>query len=236
MPPSDPQRQQQQQSVNEQLAAFGPGLTEEVLRQVVAQGEGARHRVHKFDPPGAGGWEAYRTRIRTARMVLFPFKWVPNDELGCAMVRNPAGNRRILIARGNEKTGLENELPTTFYKKGYVLRQATRRNAQLSFDGPGFVSELEEQHPEGEENGDDVVMETWVLLVYTDEFLDKDAGKKRIRVRWELSMPIAWEGDRPSDWERINLPEFPIEFALTEDELPDFASEDDLDIELKKKE
>lgn len=213
-------------TIEEFLATFGPGLTVELLRQAVAAGEGARNRAHKHDPPGAGGYDAYRFRIRSARIYLAPFGWKATDELGCAMVRNPAGDRRIVIARGDDNTGLE-DLPTTFYRKGRVLRQATETNLQMSLPGiPEAVVEPEDL---------DLEVETWVLLVLTEESLDEEAQKKHVHVRWELSMPISWANDRPSNWVRHVLPEFDLEFDLLADDVPDFAAEDDLDIPLLKK-
>lgn len=223
-------------SVEEILGEMG--LRVEVLHETVTAGERARNASHKFDPKGAAGFDAYKLRIRTLRLLLVPLGWTERDVLGCAMTVSPEGDRRIVIARGNEATGLK-PLPSTFYKKGAVWRRAVESN-QLPLPGIDTLPS---------ESGPSELVETWVLLVWHEERSDMASLKKYVTVRSELSLPDEWHEDRPTGWPvRLPLPELVLEFPIepNDDGAPPDSSpdggddghsggdDDNLDVPLKR--
>ncbi len=181
------------EQVRVQLAELG--LTPELLLETIAEGEAARASATPLDPLNAGGQLAYIARIRALRSRLLPLGWTKEDPSGCSVTVSPDGRRQIMIATGDDATGLD-AVPSTQYRKGIVMKRAVTNNQQL-----GFWPESNVPEP-----GQTPARETWILLVR------RELGEDSVEARAELSLPAKMEKNHPTEWQkRIVLPVLPLD-------------------------
>lgn len=114
--------------VLDELQALGPGLTVEILEQVIKSGEIARDSCTKNDPPSTAGFTAWSTSVRTLRDLLVPQGWERNDEQNFSTVISPNKDIAIAVATGNEATGDETKIPNTKYARGAATQAAIHEN------------------------------------------------------------------------------------------------------------
>lgn len=216
------------QKVAAALEDVGPGLSIEVIHLVLRAGEIARHGVDQLlDPANAGGWEAFRYRVRTLRQELLLHGWTPDNHKGASLVVSPDKKKQIWIMVGDETTGLTGT-PTTFRKKGPTFQELVERNRQL-FLGPEFAPTEEDER---DLDAALAARETWVLLVHN--FLEMQDGQRHAIVRAEFSLAKAMNGARPTDWHaRYKIPELLVELPKTD--AADFMQGDDLEIPVVRK-
>jgi len=195
------------------------GLTPEILLDAIAEGEAARASATPLDPLNAGGQFAYIARIRGIRSRLLPLEWTKEDPSGCPVTVSPDGRRQIMVATGDDATGLE-AIPSTQYRKGIVMRRAVANNQQLGF-WPEFNAFPPEQAP---------ARETWVLLVRRIEKQDS------VEVRSEISLPARMENNHPTDWQkRIILPVLNLGAGSMSAPVATFDDGDEIDVPIARK-
>ena len=176
--------------VRRRLDELFDGLTPDLLRESVLEGAEYIFACTDNDAKQAPGYIGWDKITRAVRERLIPLGWCRSDEHNQARTTSPDGSVTIVIAAGNDLTGIEGDSqPTTRSPKGPVTASAVEVN-QRSFaevmDDPAFIKPP--------------TPETWILLYYVDE----DAEEIRV----ELSFPeqIASNGFVAIWNERIILP------------------------------
>jgi hypothetical protein len=165
------------------------GLEEEPLRTVIARGQLAVDSCTTNHPrlfPPLAGWAE---TVRALREYGATLGWTIADDSNYARTLDPTGRIAIVVATGNEYTGVANSTPSTKAAKGPNTVEAVLVNSgQMEmFPNP---REAPEQHEHDDQRA------TWILLVY------RGAGETRA----ELSLPVAIEDGRVTEWrERIIL-------------------------------
>lgn len=177
----------------QELAAIGKGLTEEVIENAIRQSETERDSCTAHDPNCLPGILAWGRCNRFLRDQLVLVKWHANDDRNYPTVVSPDGTRAIAVATGDEGTGQADKHPGTKFPKGIVTQDAVDGNVQaLLFEIE--PTEKKEQEPP---------RITWLLL------------KRRVNntVEFELSLPnnISSDGIIKSYHKRIIFPSIMLE-------------------------
>lgn len=169
-------------------------LTLEGLGEVVRQGEYARAEATDHDPITAGGFDAYRYRVRGLRDVFCPLGWLVERDRNLEMIRSACGKRSIITRAGDNGVGLRGAHPQPKRFIGEVTANAVHANSNLLFH-PDWLNVAPTTVPDHE---------TWMLLVYRAN--DNDI------VRSELSLPTETvNNERVLGWaERILLPDIDL--------------------------
>jgi hypothetical protein len=210
VPHSDPN------NVLDSLASLG--LTEVVLQNAAMQGYFARANCTLHHPPTFHGVAAWGETVRSLRDCLAPMGWKYCDKRNYSRSISPDGNIAIVVAAGDEATGMEEGSPCTKSPKGPTTVDALEVNRTNQLCIPGLeisepVSEDEEMNPT-----------TWIFLIHhaSDE------------IRSELSLPVEQgNGGRISVWKkRILLRPYLLDSDSIIIEPPDSP---DIDISIKRK-
>ncbi len=145
------------------------GLTDDLIREVVVEGEVERDAVTSHDPPSRGGFNAFAQRIRALRDRLVPMGWTYSNTKNLCTVISPNGDEAIVVVTGDRHTGSEVKSPQPKYARGDATAYAVARG-QTAFP---FLKEEEPDH----------APRLWLLLVH------RVHGKDEVRI--ELSIPDA---------------------------------------------
>lgn len=215
--PAVPKVFQDPDEIPAQLAELG--LTVDMVRGAVDNGYRAKAACTANDPlafPGTAFWARTTSGLREQ---LRPRGWLPRCEEGYELVVNPEGTMAIVVATGDDATGIATRTPKTNRPKGQKTIEAVETNrGQIDLFASGETAEEHRQR-----DGDWV---TWFLLIK-----DLRVGDRHF-VRAELSLPAEMGDDgRVERWERrIILPEFidGDERSLAEE--PDLGPEFDVEI------
>ena len=189
------------------------GLSPEILVNAIVAGQVGRADCTRNDPPSFAGITAYAVTTRSLRDQLLPGGWEKSDAGNYSTVVNPDRSMAIVVATGDDNTGLESKTPKTKFPKGPATAAAVQRN-QLDFlELLGEKSAVVDPEPPPPM--------TWMLLI----------GRQRGGVRAELSLPDGvGEDNRVESWiERIILGDLPGDdgFDLP---LPENGPELDIDV------
>jgi hypothetical protein len=112
-------------------------LSFETLRDAMCAGEAARDACTANDPPWAAGFDAWARTVRALREKLIPQGWTRNDEGHFSSVVSPDGRTAIVVATGDEATGISGSTPKTKYPRGPATVAAIDSNrAQLKLFEP----------------------------------------------------------------------------------------------------
>jgi hypothetical protein len=119
-----------------------PGLSEELLQEIVAQAEGLRAQVTSLDPPTKGGFDVYSEKVRGLRFGLIPHGWTFSNKANFCTVTSPCGGHAIAVAQGTAGTGQLNTEPETVRPMGPATLAVVNTNSlQLGlFDSPRPVT------------------------------------------------------------------------------------------------
>lgn len=165
------------------------GLKDELLQKAVGTvyTEHLANITHN-EPPISHGMTLYLKGTGKLREVLQPLGWRPQNKNNHARTISPDESMAIVVAGGNECTGLEDTFSlSTRSRKGKMTQRIITIN-QLAFDLKDFTT-ISLEAPD-----------LWFLLIYVDKLIDE--------IRIELSMPRRI--DRAgfiTDWrERIIIP------------------------------
>lgn len=171
-------------------------LTEsEILERVILPAVNESDSTHPLAPPGASGQRMYQVGVASLREVLFPRGWKKDETGGVARTVHAGRGLAIIVAAGNEYTGMPgtDEYLTTKWPKGSCALTGTRYVAE------GFDA-IDETFPASPNVKG--VWEVWYLL---HRMVDGE-------VFVELSRPGRLD-DRayPCDWvERIIISSFKL--------------------------
>lgn len=167
------------------------GLTVEMIERVVRRADAEASTCTELDPPIVAGLLRWGRMNRYLREELVPLGWGFDNPRNLARTIHPNGLFAIIVATGDELTGLPADLPATKHVRGEATTHAVQANhVQLAFDFGDYLFALDPTQ----------AMLTWILLFHanSDGF------------RAELSLPTAIVEGRIIGWaERIILPVFP---------------------------
>jgi hypothetical protein len=187
------------------------GLTDELVREVVEYGLGARSACTALHPPSYPGYSQWAETHYAARLRLVPRGWTADDSRNFSRTVSPDGRMAFTVSTGDENTGKPGlPQPCTKHPRGSETGLAIEMNKQLSlFDAPvDSAADLSAVRPE---------RETWTLLIATtpDE------------VRYELSLGDDQDAKgRITSWsERLLFPALEIDQSM----IPDQGDVDDDD-------
>ncbi|WP_438036371.1 hypothetical protein [Sorangium sp. So ce204] len=169
-----------------QLAELG--LSADVLRDVILQGEYARVEATENDPLTAEGYDAYRYRVRGFRDAYCSKGWTIDRQRSLEMTRSPCGRRVVITRGGKNGVGLKGTFPQPRRSVGERTKDAVDGH-NLLLD-PNWFNSTTRKPADSEE--------IWMLLV-------ERTGDS---VRAELSLPLAIDKDgQVAGWlVRILLP------------------------------
>lgn len=161
------------------------GLTGEQVLEIIHAMAGAKADATENDPPGAGGWSAWRMGIRRSREVTIHDKRFPDwerDETGqVSSVINREIGVRLLVANTDDGTGIDaqDRYPQNRSKKGAATDRLVQSNQGSFFEWLEESSNVVVFPTSAEPQG----MVSWYVCVYT-------GGEE---VRAEVSCPIGIE-------------------------------------------
>jgi hypothetical protein len=170
------------------------GLDEATVEEIVVHGLRARQACSPLSPPSYPGTVQWAETIVGSRMVLIPKGWTPNDDHNFSRIVNPAETVAIIVATGDEHTGIATGEPRTRYPKGPETTAAVQANVQMALPGLA-IARFERVSP--------LALETWIALLLTNDF----------ECRYELSRPRQQDKEgRVIAWsDRILFPPVEIE-------------------------
>ncbi len=170
------------------------GLDAETIEEIVMYGLLARQACSPLSPPSFPGTVQWAQTIVGSRVALIPRDWTPNDDHNFSRIVSPDEAIAIVVATGDEDTGLATGKPRTRYPKGPETTAAVQANAQMEFPGLA-IAQFQKASPPS--------LETWITLLSTNEF----------ECRYELSRPQAQDKEgRVIAWsDRIIFPPIEIE-------------------------
>ena len=180
--------------VNSRLATLG--LRVAILREALQRGKAAWASCTPNHPANFPGISAWAETVNGLRELLYPDGWTRSDVGNLPLTVDQGGRVSIVVATGDEYTGLVDLIPSTGSSKGPRTVNVVENNAQQMtlFDlrsRPEILKQSAERL-------------TWILLFYRDRASNE--------VRCELSCPINMGEDGQIDaWaERIILPAIPF--------------------------
>lgn len=185
------------------------GLDESMLRMAIGRGHLARLDCTDNHPRIYPAIAAWAETVCALRENLSGRGWERRDDNNFPRVINASGDLAIIVATGNELTGLTHALPSTRASKGrHTVEAVVVNEAQLNL----FAELDDSDHAANHEiERDDLI--TYVLLFYRDV----------TETRCELSLPSEMGADgRITNWrERIILRPIPnddIEYLIGNDD------------------
>lgn len=189
-------------------------LTLEGLLRVVEMGENARAEETEHDPRGAGGWDAYRFRVRGLRDTYCPTGWSYRCEEGLELIVSPNAAHAVVTRGGNAYVGIRAAHPQPYRSLGGATERAV--NATLALDPDWFNGMGQRRNNIGD---------VYMLLVHR-------CGDV---VRSELSLAADVDGGHVGTWlERIILPELTLSEPAGSREPPP-ADEGDIDVPVRRR-
>jgi hypothetical protein len=180
------------------------GLSVEALRESVQRGFAAFASCTPNHPSNYPGFTAWANTVNALRELLYPDGWTRSENGNLPVTMDSAKRVSIIVATGDEYTGLPDLTPSTRSSKGPRTVNVVEGNSNQIplFD---FKSRPEVIDQSGEKL-------TWILLFHRD--------KTSNEVRCELSCPVNINDEGQIDaWaERIILPSIP--FGVDSIEVP----------------
>ena len=184
-----------------QLAEMG--LSVDVLRAAIEASQMGRSTCTANDPPILAGVTAWGWTVRSLRDQLLPAGWHKSDAGNYSTIAHPSRGFQIVVATGDEGTGLPHGFPRTKFAKGPATRAAVTYNQQhLQIDLFSLMGADEVEPPEEDLPMPIAPTVTWMLLVSA-----QPSG-----IRSELSLPAYVGADRRvRAWaRRLILPEVAV--------------------------
>lgn len=164
------------------------GLDLDGMVEIVRIGERARAEATANDPLTAGGFDAYRYRVRGLRDRYGATGWTVARPNGVELAVSPNGTWSILTRAGDAGVGIRGGDPQPKGEIGGGTAALVDGGSPLLF-APEWLQAQHIARPEHE---------TWMFLVYSSAFV----------VRAELSLGTETDTGRVSRWfERIILPD-----------------------------
>src|SRR3982750_4430938 len=97
---------------------YALGLDQATVEKIVVHGLTARQACSPLSPPSYPGIRQWAETNIASRVLLIPKDWTPNDANNFSRVVNPEETLAIVVATGDERTGIATQEPQTRYPKG----------------------------------------------------------------------------------------------------------------------
>src|SRR5947209_13110702 len=192
------------------------GLSDEIVREAILDGEVARNSCTANDPPCLPGIVAWGASVRSLRDNLIPKGWEKDNEDNFPTVINPNGKIAIAVATGDEGTGKENANPKTKYPKGIAAEIAISRNLNSLFPEDRAAAQAAKEKLDNRQ--------MWILL----------KRREKDTVFAELSLPASLiKDEQVKDW-LIRIILDPIEKKQNV-EIQDDSSEIPIDVPVRRR-
>lgn len=206
--------------VAEQLKQLG--LIKEILHRAASAGQAARASCTDNDPALLPGLLSWARTTRAFREETIPLGWRRSEDQLSATT-HPSLKFSVVVATGDEGTGIAGPEPSTKHPRGPATVSAVVRN-QLSLGLFG-----DENMPEGVTKLQPVTsgeFTTWLFLIHPTEE----------EIRMELSLPTSIGADgRVDQWnKRIILPPLKLNPDPGGNKKTDVQS-DDIDVPVQRK-
>lgn len=171
------------------------GLSVAVVATALAAADRESGRCSELDPPILEGLLRWGRATRALREQLLPDGWTFDNPNNLARTIHPSGEFAVVLATGDEGTGLAESGAGPRHSRGYATEQAIHANGQLTFEFDAIVRLTAGGRATGVGH-----LQTWFLLYHAEpEFF-----------RAEVSLPHGIERGRITRWtERILLPPLP---------------------------
>lgn len=171
------------------------GLTVDVVAAALAAADRESGHCSDLDPPILEGLLRWGRATRALREQLVPRGWTYDNPNNLARTIHPSGDFAVVVATGDEGTGLPSSGAGPRHARGFATEQAIHANGQLSFEFGALIQLTTSGRATGLGH-----LQTWFLLYHaTPEVF-----------RTELSLPQGFERGRITEWtERILLPPLP---------------------------
>lgn len=172
------------------------GLSLEVVAATLAAADRAAAACSDLDPPILEGLLRWGRATRALREQLIPVGWTYDNPNNLARTIHPSGEFAVVVATGDEGTGLPSSGAGPRHSRGYATEQAIHANGQLTFEFEALVRLTATAGRSGGLGH----LQTWFLLYHPTP----DGH------RAELSLPQGFDRGRITEWtERILLPVLP---------------------------
>lgn len=199
------------------------GLAEDLIREMVEYGLGARNACTALHPPSYPGYSQWAETHYAARLRLVPRGWTADDTRNFSRIVSPDDRMAFTVSTGDENTGKPGlPQPCTKHPRGPETDLAIEMNKQMSlFDSPGdadFDSDAATSRPK---------RETWTLLVATTG----------TNVSYELSLGDDQDSQgRITSWsERILFPPLEIDPSTLSEGTDDGDGPEEIDVPVERR-
>ena len=171
------------------------GLAVEVVAAALATADRESDTCSELDPPILEGLLRWGRATRALRERLVPQGWTYDNPNNLARTIHPTGDFAVVLATGDEGTGLRGSGAGPRHARGYATEQAIHANGQLAFEFGTLLQMAVDGRTAGVGH-----LQTWFLLYHPTPGFH----------RAELSLPRCFERGRITEWtERILLPPLP---------------------------
>ena len=175
------------------------GLSVEIVANALRRADVDSAGCSVLDPPILEGLLRWGRTTKYLRGELLPLGWTFDNPRNLARTISPGNDFAIVVATGNDRTGLADFEAGTRHHKGYATERAIMANGQLTLDLGDLLRVMPFDRAAGVST--DAEQPTmWLLLFCVEEDF----------FRAELSLPAAIDNGRITQWsERILLPVIP---------------------------
>jgi len=171
------------------------GLSVDIVADALRRADADSAACSVLDPPILEGLLRWGRTTKYLREGLLPLGWTFDNPRNLARTISPDNHFAIVVATGNDRTGLADYEAGTRHHKGYATERAIIANGQLTLDLGDLLRVVPFDRTAGSADAEQPTM--WLLLFCVDE----DG------FRAELSLPAAIDNGRITQWsERILLP------------------------------
>ncbi|WP_395727082.1 hypothetical protein [Nakamurella sp.] len=170
-------------------------LTMDVVAAALAAADRESAHCSELDPPILEGLLRWGRATRALREQLVPQGWTYDNPNNLARTIHPSGDFAVVLATGDEGTGLPSTGAGPRHTRGYATEQAIHANGQLAFEFGSLLHLAAAGRSAGLGH-----LQTWFLLYHPEPE----------HFRAELSLPRGIDRGRITRWtERILLPPLP---------------------------
>lgn len=190
--------------VDARLLELSPDLIRSALFDVVAQALNERNEITEASAPTEAGVLQWLKTVKLLRTWLSSKNWSIQNTQNCPFIVSPDRAISIVIMTGSTETGRKGfGDPTNQAEKGVVAERFVQNNQLSLFNQDSFKLAKKKQSE----------TQVWALLYHYD--------KKSDEVRYELSLPTAFDKKKITAWgERLilgSIPNNPSDFPIRTD-------------------
>lgn len=164
-----------------QLKNLSADLTPEIFRDAIEAGLRARNSTTENSAPTAPGIKQWLDTVEALRTILSSQSppWIRQDVRNCPQIVSPERHCALVVMTGDALTGTTgSSAPSNKAPKGKTAEAYIQANRQIEL----LTREARDQGTQ-----------VWVLLYHYDPLQQE--------VRFELSLPVGFEGQAIIEWE-----------------------------------